>query len=260
VAIEGHAGVDLDPGAAEDIHEVPVTGVVDYFKIGTDPNDDPTARRQIVDIDKCNNCHGRLSLHGGNRTDNIDQCVMCHNSNATDIRARQEAIEGTFGNPPPLPSDKHEESIDFKALIHGIHNGEETELLIFGFGGERHNYSHVTFPGHINNCMGCHLEGTFYPTDDFRFATTTLSDPEMTTGRTVPRAIALADQEDDINTTPNAAACYSCHEANVSHVLGNGGSFTAQQDDDGMLNPLTFEDCTTCHGEGRVADVGEAHR
>ena len=258
VGIEGHPAVDLN--GDDEGEEIPVKGATAFFTIGPDPDDDPTARRQVVDIDKCNNCHGSLSLHGSNRTDNIDLCVTCHNSNATDIRARQEAIEGTFGNPPPPPGAKHEESIDFKAMIHAIHNGEETGLIVYGFGGSVHDYSHVTFPGQINNCMGCHLEGTFYPTDDFRWATTTLSDPTETTGRTPARAAALADQEDDVNTTPNAAACYSCHASNVSHVVNNGGSFIATQTDDGLLDPLVFEDCTTCHSEGRVGDVGEVHR
>jgi OmcA/MtrC family decaheme c-type cytochrome len=257
VGIEGHAGVDV--GGDPEEEEIPVKGAVSFFTIGPDPDDNPTARRQVVDIDKCNDCHGSLSLHGNNRTDNIDLCVLCHNSNATDIRARQEAIEGTFGNPPPPPGAKHEESIDFKAMIHAIHNGEETGLIVYGFGGSVHDYGHVTFPGQINNCMGCHVEDAFYPTDDFRFATTTLSDPTMTVGRTPAREVALADQEDDVNTTPNAAACYSCHAVNVSHVVNNGGSFTATQDDDGTLNPLTFEDCTTCHGPDRVADVAEVH-
>src|SRR5262249_22119186 len=37
-----------------------------------------TARRTVVALKNCNNCHARLSLHGENRNA-IEQCVLCHN-------------------------------------------------------------------------------------------------------------------------------------------------------------------------------------
>jgi OmcA/MtrC family decaheme c-type cytochrome len=281
VTIEGHPLYDLNENGVADEEppwrneEIPVTGAVAFLEIGVDPTDDPTPRYQVVDIDKCNSCHGKLSLHGNNRTDNIDLCVTCHNGNATDIRARQEAIEGTFGN-ELVPGDKSEEAIDFKRMIHQIH---DANVVIYGFGGSRHDYGEVTFPGELSNCTGCHLEGTYYPTrddEDFRLATTFISDnfgdadnPDdvvPTTGRTADRATTLADAEDDLNITANTSACGSCHTSAFaeSHMVDEGGSFSAQQTNDGVI---TFPDperdrietCTNCHSPGKDGDVARAH-
>ena len=265
VAIEGHPAVDPDgDGAAV---SVPVTGAVEFFSI-TDVI--PLERRQIVDIDQCNSCHAKLSLHGSNRTDNIDLCVVCHNSNATDIRARQEAIEGTFGN-SLQPGDKSEETVDFKRMIHQIH---DANVVIYGFGGSRHDYTHVEYPTDINDCTVCHIGETFYPTRDdrqFRWSTTYISDnfdnvddPSLvvpTVGRTPERAATLANQEDDFNITPNAAVCTSCHTSDKvkAHVEQQGGNFAAKQNLDGSLNPATFETCVLCHGPGKIADVAVMH-
>ena len=57
----------------------------------TDINQDLVFADQVVELAKCQVCHGvndGLALHGGNRTDSIEQCVMCHNSNATDLAQR----------------------------------------------------------------------------------------------------------------------------------------------------------------------------
>ena len=245
-----------------DVVEVPVTGAFEYFAV-TDGS--PVERRQVVTIEKCNACHEKLSLHGFNRTDNIDLCASCHNANATDIRARQEAIEGTFGN--SLPDDaKHEESIDFKRMIHQIH---AANTVLYGFGGGEHDYTHVEYPTSVGNCGVCHEGDTYYPVDEAEvLATTIYSDPTMTEGRTPERAAALADQGDDLNTTANTSVCTSCHMSDfaVAHMEQNGGvvadmgSGLATQDPmTGELNSGTIETCALCHGEGGVADTGEAH-
>jgi OmcA/MtrC family decaheme c-type cytochrome len=283
VTIEGHPLLDLNGNGQADEdppwqnEELPVTGAVAFFEIGMDPEDDPTPRYQVVDINKCNSCHGKLSLHGNNRTDNIDLCVTCHNGNATDIRARQEAIEGTFGN-ELVPGDKSEEAIDFKRMIHQIH---AANVVIYGFGGSRHDYTHVTFPGELSNCTGCHLEGTYYPTrddEDFRLMTTYISDnfddfdnpvgalANPTTGRTADRATTLADAEDDINITTNTATCGACHTSAFaeSHMQDEGGSFSVQQANDGDFSfpdgeRTRVETCTNCHAPGKDGDVRRAH-
>jgi OmcA/MtrC family decaheme c-type cytochrome len=84
VAIEGHPAVQSVPGGAYDLR-VPATGVVQSF-----PITDAAAqnRRAVVDIAKCNQCHGLLSLHGANRNNSTQLCVTCHNANATDISRR----------------------------------------------------------------------------------------------------------------------------------------------------------------------------
>jgi OmcA/MtrC family decaheme c-type cytochrome len=198
--------------------------------------------------------------------------VTCHNANATDIRARS----GDFGS-PIIPG---EESIDFKTMIHGIH---AANIVVYGFGGSEHDYTHVTYPGQLNNCGACHTDNNYYPTDpstDFRFATTFISDNfgnatdpdqvEPTAPRTPERLATLANQEDDLNRTANAAACLQCHTSATaeSHAIVPGGAkLSVRQADDGTLIPSPgdpvpnqVETCVLCHGEGSsVSDTRSAH-
>jgi OmcA/MtrC family decaheme c-type cytochrome len=147
-------------------------------------------------------------------------------------------------------------------MIHSIHAAEMRDALdappyiLYGFGGSEHDYSEVTFPGQLNNCTGCHLEGTYYPTRDdveFRWATTTDTGP------------LLASPVDDVNTTTNTLVCGVCHAGDfgASHMQDEGGSFAAQQDNDGTINfivgPTRIETCTNCHKAGNDGDVAVVH-
>jgi OmcA/MtrC family decaheme c-type cytochrome len=243
VGIEGHPAIDLDSDGAA--NQIPVTSAVDYFAV-TDAEAVP--RRAVVAIDNCNACHESLSLHGSNRTDNPQLCVTCHNPNATDIRARNEAgvDAGTSAD------NLKEQAIDFKHMIHAIHDGN---IAVYGFGGGLHDYRHVEYPGEISNCGSCHTGDSFFPVNqDFVLATTT------NTG------LDLGDPTDDVNTSPNASACSGCHQSDeaVSHMKLGGGSFNARQDANGNLidldtNGMVFESCEFCHDKGQTADVAVAH-
>lgn len=270
VAMEGHPFAIVNP-VTDARAEIPVTGAVSYFEISeTGGAGEPRALG--VSLEKCADCHGSLlSLHGSNRNNNLELCVTCHNANATDIRARAEA--GVAG----------EVSVDFKTLIHGIH---AANVLVYGFGGSVHDYSEVTYPGAIANCGACHIDQTYYPTNPDvqpRFATTFISDnfgnadfPEevvSTEPRTPERAATLANQEDDLNRTSNAAACLQCHTGATaeSHVVIPGGAkLSVKQSNDGTLlptpgdpNPGAVETCTLCHGAGStvcdLCDTAVAH-
>jgi len=208
-----------------------------------------------------------LSLHGNNRTNNLELCVTCHNANATDIGVRGS-------NPGETP-------IDFKTMIHGIH---AANIVVYGFGGSVNDYTEVTYPGRLNNCGACHAGNTYYPTDpsvDFRVATTFISDnysnadlPDdvvPTTPGTPERTATLANQEDDLNRTSNAAACLQCHTSATasSHTIIPGGAkLSVKQTRDGTLLatpgdpvPGQVETCILCHGRGSsVADVGVYHK
>jgi OmcA/MtrC family decaheme c-type cytochrome len=243
VGIEGHPGVDVDNDGNAD--SIPVTSVVDYFPV-TDASAVP--RRTVVAIDSCNACHESLSLHGSNRTDNPQLCVACHNPNATDIRARNEAGVDETTSIDGLA----EQSIDFKHMVHRIHAGN---IAVYGFGGGEHDYRHVVFPGELSNCGNCHAGDSFYPVNqNFVLATTTDTGAD------------LADPTDDVNISPNASVCSGCHTSDptVSHMIINGASFNASQDADGILvdldtNGVVVESCEVCHAAGAIADVGVAH-
>ena len=101
-----------------------------------------------MDLANCNTCHDQLVLHGGQRF-NTEECVICHNPNASDA-ARRPADQAPV------------ESIDFKRMIHRIHTGEELtqDFTIYGFGGTVTNFNEVRFPGDRRDCTTCHLEDT----------------------------------------------------------------------------------------------------
>jgi hypothetical protein len=339
IAMEGHPSVDVDEDAA--LESIPVQSRIAYVNVT--PGEDATPRREIVDIMKCNNCHGVLSLHGENRTDNVQVCATCHNANATDIEDRgffciggSDANSGcdpdvdclalgcNGGTNDGLACDPEadcplgacvldvcvggtndgvacdpdvdcplgtcgpgecgvlvcvgggdqgevcnpdvecvggecteftgEATIDFKAMVHGIH---AANILVTG--RSLHDYTEVTYPRHLrltNECNACHLEGTNYPvdvTEDFRWATTTESSDD-------------ADPTNDVNTTFNAATCGGCHldfeepaAVTEAHMVQNGSWFDATQNLVGSLDPDLVETCVVCHGPGKSQDVVEVH-
>ncbi len=277
VGIEGHPAADDGTGAFT--LRVPVTSVVGDWSI-----DGSTvgARRNVVDIAKCDQCHDQVSLHGSNRNDEPQLCVMCHNPNATDINRRPKTAIADELNPQPgegVPSPgvdgKLEEAIDFKHLIHAIHGAEirENGLVVYGFGGSVNDFSEVGFPGFVQDCETCHLPGTYElegtwetPTLNGILASTTDSAPNATVGgiATGPGSLAdgLADQTDDLNISPTAAVCSACHDSALAqaHMLVPGGAVfgeTQQYITDMVAG--NFETCAVCHGPGRDADVEEVH-
>ncbi|MFQ5587830.1 MAG: OmcA/MtrC family decaheme c-type cytochrome, partial [Nitrospiria bacterium] len=242
VSIEGHPAVDVNgDGTAE---RIAVKGATTFFAI-TDAT--PSARRAVVSIDKCNACHKTLSLHGANRTDNIDQCLGCHNANNTDINRRPTS-------PSSALDGKKEESIDFKRLIHALHAGADgVGTVVYGFGGRAHDFRAVEFPGNLNKCSQCHINETYYSVGTGVLATT------IDTGTNV------ADPLDDTRITPTTSACSACHNAPLSleHMKQNGGAFDATQAADGTLTSATagvvVETCGVCHGKDKLADVKKVH-
>ncbi len=218
-SIEARRTVTLDPPAPEGPNFTEAAfNPVHYVALS---GGGPMPRREVVDIANCNTCHGRLALHGGQRL-NPQECVMCHNPNASDVSRR--------------PADQlPEESIDFKRMIHRIHTGENltTDFTIYGFGTPPsvNNFNEVLFPGDRRDCAKCHADGTWVlnPTDPpGTLQTTTLRDWYT------PQRHA-------------AAACLGCHDsqAAASHAFLNTTSFG--------------EACAVCHGPGAVEDVDKVH-
>ncbi len=110
------------------------------------PDGNPVAvSRGITATEKCNNCHTRLGLHGGNRTE-VKLCILCHNPGTTDPDT---------GN-----------TVDMKVFIHKIHMGKNlpsvlagTPYQIIGYGNSVNDYSTVTLPQDIRSCDICHVAG-----------------------------------------------------------------------------------------------------
>jgi OmcA/MtrC family decaheme c-type cytochrome len=174
----------------------------------------------VVDVGQCNKCHDSagngVSLHGNNRTGETQVCVVCHNANNTDINRRPD-------DPADSLDGKVEEAIDMKTMIHKIHTGTDLDegIVIYGFGETAHDFSHVDFIGNRQSCLTCHYQGT-YSTEAAQAALPTT----VTTGDN-------GDPDDDLNISPTAAVCSSCHDDVVAedHMLLNGASFIALDED-----------------------------
>jgi OmcA/MtrC family decaheme c-type cytochrome len=245
VAMEGHPrGTDpvtLLPTA------IPVKSAFFNFPI---TGATTTPRRKIVDIAKCDKCHGQLTLHGSNRTDEPQVCVVCHNPNQTDIPYR-------------LATDGPEESVDFKRMVHGIHASSQgfrsKPLVIIGFNHSVNDFSKVTrFPGELRNCTLCHIDDGSKGTFELPLAKGVLGSTVVT--RSVNGAkTADADPDNDVKITPIAAVCSSCHDKGEvqQHMIRTGGaSFTASP---GQIGTTFVERCQNCHGRGKEEDVRKAH-
>ncbi len=81
--LEGRPALDVNGDGT--LERLPVAAAGLAFAI-TDAT--PVAYRKIVDIEKCNDCHLEVTLHGNSRTGNAELCATCHNPNATDINRR----------------------------------------------------------------------------------------------------------------------------------------------------------------------------
>jgi len=250
VTMDGHPAVDID-GV---VNRIPVTNVVEY--VGID-GVTAVARRVVVDIVNCDNCHKELSLHGNNRTDNPQVCVTCHNPNATDVTKRVPVAVPT--DPPTdcinvLGTD--DAPIDFKFMIHAIHaSGHESDEIgqpynVCGFGNSPHTFDIVS-PGKVENCEGCHRQGSYFPVD-----------PNVVLGTTVDAGANWTSPIDDRVVSPNASVCSACHVSSLAaeHMVQNGGDFNATKAADSTLISSGVETCELCHGEGRTADVEVMHK
>ncbi len=181
------------------------------------------ARRQVVDIAKCNECHDQLALHGGQRRTTLE-CVICHNPVNND-QARRPASEGA------------PESISFQRMIHRIHTGEELTqaMTIYGFGNSAHDYTEVLFPGDRRNCAKCHVGNSHL--------------------LPLPVGIDPVTAERDYFSPqgPGTASCLGCHdnEDAAAHAYLNTANFP------GSTKPS--EACATCHGAGADWDVAKVH-
>jgi len=207
VVIEGYAAMEGDTPGIYDT-KVPVRNVVRTFAISDAV---PMSRRDVVDIGKCNQCHGNLSQHGDRHSGSADACVVCHNAYATDINGRPD-------DPAAAADGKREETIDFKHTIHAIHAAgiREAGIVIYGNDGSEAGSGNVGYPGNVAQCKACHLSSTF---------SLPLSPEVRPTA--VGTGIDLADPGDDLYMTPIASVCSPCHDSpdSLSHMQENGSGF-----------------------------------
>jgi OmcA/MtrC family decaheme c-type cytochrome len=97
------------------------------------------ARRNAVVTDKCNKCHrGTLYQHGGDRVDNEQLCVICHNPSASEKNVRAAGGSGGYRilnpdntvNTNATYDGKTAETYDMRYLLHAVHGAEKREKPI----------------------------------------------------------------------------------------------------------------------------------
>jgi OmcA/MtrC family decaheme c-type cytochrome len=191
------------------------------------------ARRTVVSINNCNQCHTKLSLHGENRNQ-IEMCVLCHNPSEGDESTRPSAVVAADKTLPV-------QGVNFALMVHSIHTGEKLaaaglSFVIVGFGGSHNDFSDVRYPAMLNgttgdtaNCAMCHVNG---------------SEAVLPVGKNVVTNPAGLLSPAGATTS----ACTACHfdVPTMAHAVIN-------------TDPRFGESCTVCHGAGAAYDVIAVH-
>jgi len=190
-------------------------------------------RRTVVAETNCNGCHIHLTLHGNRRND-PQYCVFCHNPSNTDASQRKA------GQTP--------QTINMAVMVHRIHDGvnaaadnPKNPYIVMGFGGSTHDFTGILYPAmngageatDLQNCAMCHVNST--EQNDL---------PNMT----VPPLNQVTDPQGWINPIqPISSACSGCHvsKAESAHFLANTDSLG--------------ESCAVCHASGAQFAVDAVH-
>jgi OmcA/MtrC family decaheme c-type cytochrome len=192
-----------------------------------------SARRTVVKIDNCNQCHFALSLHGTLRNQ-TEYCVVCHNPSNTDASARAMAQNPADKAAPP-------QGIAFPLMVHRIHYGENmvaqgASYTIVGFGGSHNDFSDVRYAamspqgsaGDTRNCALCHVNGS--------------------EGNLPEGLHDVVNPQGWINPEPaTSAACSGCHVTKSA-----AAHFQA-------MTSALGESCSVCHSSGAAFDVDQVH-
>jgi OmcA/MtrC family decaheme c-type cytochrome len=197
-------------------------------------------RRTVVAESNCNLCHANLTLHG-NRRNNPEYCVFCHNPSDTDASVRATAQVAADKALPP-------QGINMALMIHRIHTGvnaatdgpPKNPYVVVGHGGSHNDFSGVLYPAfspeggasYTQDCQMCHTQvGGVNTEENLPIGLNQVIDPQ---GWINPvQAIA--------------SACSGCHVAKdaAAHFLANTDSLG--------------ESCTVCHASGAQFDVDAVH-
>jgi OmcA/MtrC family decaheme c-type cytochrome len=206
-------------------------------------------RREVVDTEQCLKCHvGSLYQHGGDRVDNVDMCLVCHNSASNEKNVRvglgvdeSEAYDGKVG-----------ETFEMKTMLHRIHSSGEEGLPpyviyrnrgIYGFATDEsllpnwpgtgpqivygsaedavinHNFHSATYPRSLNECTACHADDvTDMPDQTKAMATTVDAGSEV-----------WENQLDDVLQGAATTACITCHADSASKGHAYQNSWTPQE-------------------------------
>ncbi len=116
-------------------------------------------RRTVVAETNCNQCHVHLTLHGNRRND-PQYCVLCHNPSDTDASQRK--------------AGQAAQTINMAVMVHRIHDGVNVvanggkPYIIVGHGGRNVSFAGVLYPAmsgsgeatYTQNCSLCHTNAS----------------------------------------------------------------------------------------------------
>jgi len=195
------------------------------------------ARRTVVQLSNCNQCHVALSLHGGLRNQ-ATYCPVCHNPSNTDFTTRPTAVVASYQSQP-------NQGINFALMVHRIHDGvngasdgQKNPYIVIGHSGSVNNFSTVLYPAmsptgsatYTQDCSLCHVNSS----EQNDLALSNLN--------------PVQDPQGWINPVqPMSSACSGCHtsKGEAAHFLANTTSLG--------------ESCNTCHGSGAAFSVDSVH-
>jgi OmcA/MtrC family decaheme c-type cytochrome len=211
----------------------------------------PSPRRKIVDLEKCNACHLRLTFHGGRNQ--IEWCVACHAPDKTDWSRRVAIAKDLAGNVniSGTYDGIEERSIHLKVLVHRLHTGGRsgpaelsaiTPFVIYGYSGPSF-HDDGEFPGDLQSCTLCHLDGTYRIESVPADAAPTIANETAT----IRHLATTAHGPDETTTAPISAACGSCHDTapTAFHIA----RYTSDDK----------EGCVSCHGVTGAQSVDKVH-
>lgn len=179
-----------------------------------------SARRAIVATDRCNSCHDGLGVkptyHSGQRND-APTCSFCHTAN--------RANSGW--------------AVNAKDIIHAIHAGAK-RTVPFTWHGEIKAWE-VTYPGVLNTCTQCHLEGTY----DFSASATLNALPNML------YSTAATGKYSSTPTAPATIAPFLSPYVTAGTEYGTG--FSTSNMTSGVHNGVACKTTTACTAAGDCA-------
>jgi len=202
---------------------------------------DPTTGNPVG----CLECHEVFEGHGGNRVNNVQVCVMCHNPSLT-------TSGRTSPNPttPPAgfypgnvlttdPTTWPETTNNMKEMIHGIHSASMRvtpfiDIRNRGTSGVFfYDFAEVTYPGDLSHCTKCHISDTYKADLPVNLLYTTTKEPVANGGTdnatNITAARFTAPNATDLVNSPSVSACGYCHNTPVAieHYIVNGGDVQA---------------------------------
>jgi OmcA/MtrC family decaheme c-type cytochrome len=226
----------------------------------------PKPRRMLMQVDKCNRCHQRLTYHGSRSRPEV--CVACHAPDKTDWGNRPKDGTGVF----PVVAlattfdNIEERSLHFKVLVHRIHTGgrsgpaslQLTRPYTGGGGYVRASVSATTgvitasnprfrdmgeFPNDLAKCTLCHDHPCYRVESVPADAPGTLANETPT----ITHLGTSAHGADEVPVPPVTAACMGCH-ATAYSALHTAKYITAGK-----------EQCVSCHGAKGSYSVERTH-